>query len=852
MSLCRSFQPCCVAAVFHFLSTVLASGQSAALQPAASTHLPIQSDSSSPAHWANNTFWIFQSAGLSTSSDPLRPPIRAQGTDQFHLGQTTAAKMDPALGLPVWIEATWLDPSGRLYAWYHRETAAACPGTNLKFPEIGALRSDDNGASFVDLGVIVKAPAADTDCSSQNGYFAGGNGDFAVILDNTHTYFYVLFTNYGGPPAQQGVAVARIAFADRDNPAGKVFKYRNGQWQEPGVGGEVTPIFAASVEWAKSNADSFWGPSVHWNTYLNMYVALMNRSCCTTGFPQEGIYVTFNSDLSNPAGWSAPSKILDGGQAWYPQILGTGAGETDKHGGQTARYYLAGTSYYDIVFQRAAGSPLSLTFTPLPNGTVSAGYSQALSATGGAPPYSWKLSAGSLPPGLNFDSASGRIGGTPSVAGTFNFTAQVTDSTGGNAFQTFSITIAAGVSISTVSLPGGTVGLGYSQALSASGGAPPYRWSVTSGSLPAGLNLDPLAGTITGTPTTSGAFNFTIHVADTAAGTASRPFALTIAPAVEPLRITSPSGLPDGTTGTVYLQTMTAAGGAPPDTWSLVLGTLPPGLQINASGVVTGTPSTAGSYIFTLQVTDAAATSARQAFNLAIKPFPTLADMPALNGASFQATLAPGSVVAVFGTELAGGPLSATAVPLPTDLNGTSVLFNGVPMPLFYVSGTQVNAQVPFDAPIGQAGIAIRRGSLSSAVRPVTVAAVSPGIFTVNQSGAGAGLIVHAGNFSQVSPASPARAGEYLSIFCTGLGALQHPVPTGDVPPLPVPQVTAAPEVTIGGVPAVVTFAGVAPGFVGLYQVNVQVAPGTPSGSEQPLQIRMNSLPGNTVTLAVQ
>jgi len=173
-------------------------------------------------------------------------------------------------------------------------------------------------------------------------------------------------------------------------------------------------------------------------------------------------------------------------------------------------------------------------------------------------------------------------------------------------------------------------------------------------------------------------------------------------------------------------------------------------------------------------------------------------------------------------------------------------------MPLFYVSSTQVNAQIPFDAPVGQAGIAIRRGSLTSAVRPVTVAAVSPGIFTVNQSGAGAGVIVHAGNFSLVSPASPARAGEYLSIFCTGLGALQHPVPTGDVPPLPVPQVTVAPEVTIGRVPAVVTFAGVAPGFVGLYQVNVQVAPGTPSGSEQPLQIRMNSLPGNTVTVAVQ
>jgi uncharacterized protein (TIGR03437 family) len=113
-------------------------------------------------------------------------------------------------------------------------------------------------------------------------------------------------------------------------------------------------------------------------------------------------------------------------------------------------------------------------------------------------------------------------------------------------------------------------------------------------------------------------------------------------------------------------------------------------------------------------------------------------------------------------------------------------------------------------------------------------------------------LIVHAANFSLVSPASPARVGEYLSIFCTGLGGLQHPVPTGDVPPLPAPQVTGVPEVTIGGVPATVTFAGVAPGFVGLYQVNVQVAPGTPAGSEQALQIRMNGIPGNAVTVAVQ
>src|SRR5260370_24807141 len=84
-----------------------------------------------------------------------------------------------------------------------------------------------------------------------------------------------------------------------------------------------------------------------------MYVALMNRSCCTPGLLQEGIYVTFNSDICNPAGWSAPNKILSGEQEWYPQILGTGAGETDKLGGQTARFYLAGASSYEIVFQSA-------------------------------------------------------------------------------------------------------------------------------------------------------------------------------------------------------------------------------------------------------------------------------------------------------------------------------------------------------------------------------------------------------------------------------------------------------------------------------------------------------------------
>jgi uncharacterized protein (TIGR03437 family) len=811
--------------------------------------MPIQPDSSSPAHWSNNTLFLFQSSVPSTFAPPQRAPIRAQGADQFQLGQTIPAKMDPALGLPVWIESTWLDPGGRLYAWYHREPAAACPGTSLNFPEIGALRSDDNGASFVDLGVIIRAPASDSDCSSQNGYFAGGNGDFAVILDNSQTFFYIIFTNYGGLLAQQGVGVARMAFADRDSPAGKVFKYRNGQWQDPGIGGEVTPIFPATVEWAKSNADSFWGASVHWNTYLNMYVALMNRSCCAPWFPQEGIYVAFNSDIANPAGWTTPSKILSA-QGWYPQILGTGTGETDKLGGQTARFYLAGTSAYQIVFQRPPPPPLSINSAQFPNGTVGVGYSQALAASGGTSPYTWKLASGSLPPGLNLDPSSGRIAGTPNAAGGFNFIAQVTDSAGASASQSFAISIVVGVSISTASLVGGTVGVPYSQVLAAAGGTPPYRWSVSSGSLPPSLNLDP-AGAIGGTPSAAGTFSLTIQVTDSGGGTASRAFAVTIAPAVQPLKINTPAALPGGATGSVYLQTFSASGGTPPYNWSLTSGSLPSSLQFNASGILTGTPMVDGNFTFTVQVADAAGATASQSFSLTVAPVAILADAPMLNGASFQASIAPGAIVSIFGTEMALGPQSASAAPLPTNLNGTSVLFNGIPLPLFYVSSSQVNAQVPFEVAAGQAAIALVRGTSISAVKQVTVSPVSPGIFTVNQSGSGAGVVTHA-NFSLVNASSPAKAGEYLSIFCTGLGALQPPVPTGGVAPMPPPLVTASVNAAIGGVPARVTFAGAAPGFVGLYQVNVQVAPGTPSGSQQPLELHVNGLPANTVTVAVQ
>jgi hypothetical protein len=331
-------------------------GQRITLRDAPAVTFPAETDSNSPAHWDNGILYVFNSFGS---------PMRSQGFDQFQLGEVIAPKVFTyprpkfnSYNLQTrWIEATWQDSDGTLYAWYHHEPSGVCPNDALTAPQIGALRSTDNGASFVDLGIVLTALPV-INCDAQNGFFAGGNGDFSVMFDSRTRYFYFFLSTYAGEVTDQGVAVARMAYAHRDHPRGRVYKYYNGRWREPGLGGFATPIFPAMADWMGPEADSFWGPSVHWNTYLRRFVMLLNRSCCSDGWPQEGIYASYNSDISNPQGWSTPKKFLEGAHepnyigGWYPQVLGLNdaALETDKVAGQVARFYLGGRSDWEIVF----------------------------------------------------------------------------------------------------------------------------------------------------------------------------------------------------------------------------------------------------------------------------------------------------------------------------------------------------------------------------------------------------------------------------------------------------------------------------------------------------------------------
>ena len=231
---------------------------------------------------------------------------------------------------------------------------------------------------------------------------------------------------------------------------------------------------------------------------------------------------------------------------------------------------------------------------------------------------------------------------------------------------------------------------------------------------------------------------------------------------------------------------------------------------------------------------------------------PSLAENSTVNGASFaKIAIAPGAIVSIFGADFAGSGLSASSVPLPTILGDTSVTFNGIAAPLFFVSNGQINAQAPFDLPAGFAvSIQVRRGSTLSIVRSANVAAVSPGIFIVDQASS-AGAVLHAVDFSLVSSSSPARPGEFLLIYCTGLGPLRIPVRSGDQAPSvpPLAETINLPEVRIAGLPANVTYSGLAPGFVGLYQINVQAPAGLPAGN-QTVQITTLGVASNTATIA--
>ena len=261
-----------------------------------------------------------------------------------------------------------------------------------------------------------------------------------------------------------------------------------------------------------------------------------------------------------------------------------------------------------------------LTPATLPFGAVNAAYSQTLAAAGGTTPYTWSVTAGALPAGVTLSSA-GLLSGTPTVTGTFNFTARVTDGASATTTRAFTLKINTVTALSFTTgatLRSGVVGAAYEDGISVTGGTAPYTQAVTAGAPPTGLGLGS-NGLVSGTPTTVGTFTFTSTVTDAVGATASRNFSITIAATGPSITTTT---LPNGAVGTAYSQALAVSGGTSPYTWSIFSGALPGGLTLSSAGVLSGTPAAAGTFNITVRVTDALGATATQTFTLTVLPEP--------------------------------------------------------------------------------------------------------------------------------------------------------------------------------------------------------------------------------------
>jgi len=341
----------------------------ATLVPAPTITLPGSVDSNSPVMWdledgQRKMIVLTSHSGI---------PSRSIGNDIDRLGGTSQVSLDPHPGYGVWFEAVVSDDVETWYGFYHNEwPASRCGREDRAVPRIGAAKSTDNGLTWTDLGPVIQAYQSSTACESTNRYVIGGVGDVSVMLDAAKQYLYIFYSQYHKDPESQGVAIARLQWADRDRPGGRLELWRAGIWEPeagrrtflPGLPGAerrrlewvypaATPLVAPTLAWHDDDdkVDAFWGPSVHWNSAIEQYVMLLNRAK-DENYGQEGIYVSYAPRLDDPSLWTAPQKILNGGR-WYPQVVGLTVGTgTDKLAASSPRFFMSGKSEWVINFTK--------------------------------------------------------------------------------------------------------------------------------------------------------------------------------------------------------------------------------------------------------------------------------------------------------------------------------------------------------------------------------------------------------------------------------------------------------------------------------------------------------------------
>jgi hypothetical protein len=543
----------------------------------------------------------------------------------------------------------------------------------------------------------------------------------------------------------------------------------------------------------------------------------------TTYLPPGSANTSYSAQLTatggtKPYDWTISSGALPAGLTLHP-ATGAITGKPTVTG--TASFTVEVTDSESTPATVSASESITVTAPPLtvstaslPTATADAPYSASLAATGGVSPYTWLLDGGALPTGLSLH-GNGTLSGTPKVAGTFNFTAEVTDSDNPTetATASLSVTVAAAALVITTdgTLPTAQASTPYSVKLTADGGITPYTWSVASGDLPYGVTLKK-TGVISGTPTGTGTYSVTVQVTDSENPPATASQALTLTVAV-PLAITTTS-LPGGTTGANYSASLTAAGGVAPYTWSLASGSsLPAGLAVNPGGTISGTVGgLAGSYPFTVEAADSEnpAVTATESLTITVSTAPlsiTTTSLPdATVDQAYSATLtATGGVGPYTWSLVSGSPPEGLSLNTSTGvISGTELAGPGpdsILVEVFDSEDPAVTAEKtvaididPSPVPIigtrgpltAQAGTSYSQGLLATGgVAPYTWSVASG-------SSLPAGLSI--GSSTGVISGTPQQPGTYT--FTIQAADSQNPPATGDlaytmtVTPAPVLNIT--------------------------------------------------------------
>lgn len=592
---------------------------------------------------------------------------------------------------------------------------AVCPGGSATFsaaangspaPAVQWQSSSDGGANFLDV-----AGAQATTLLVNN-----------VSAGQTGTLYRAVFTNTCNTVASTAAALTVHSF---------MLASAQQNFAASGGSGSVSVTATGMCAWtaisnvpwlnitagAAGNGSGAVSYSVSANTGPARTGTLSIAGWSFTVTQDSGCTFSLNStDASFPVGGGSGSVNVSAGAgcAWMalsnaPWLTissggsGNGAGAVNytvaanPGAARTGTLTVAGQTLTIMQALNCVTQSITLSPATLPPGVTGTSYSQTIAASGGAAPYTYALQAGALPAGLSL-TADGWLNGGPSVAGAFNFTVSATAATGCAGTRQYTLQInCPAITVNPVTLPAGIVGAPYSQSFSQSGGSGAIVFAWQGAAIP-GLTFDAGTKILTGTPTQSGNFSFSITATDANGCAGQQSYTLAInCPALN----LAPASLPDGVTSTVYSQQLTATGGSAPYAFSVLNGALPAGLTLSPTGLLNGVPTAAGPASFTIQVADVFGCSATQSYSMMINCATLSVSPPALpngqTGTPYHQTLSATGGTAPYTFSLLSGGLPVGLMLSSTGaLTGTPTVSGSTPVVIRALDANGCATEMPY------------------------------------------------------------------------------------------------------------------------------------------------------------